>query len=173
MDINAVGNLLSGLVGAVIGALVGAKSAVVVAARQITANESLQRREELRALIAEFWGACDALWVAQQDLGWTILEMQVDREAAGDSHARQELWDRRASALRDIAAARKDCRRSMALIRLLHPELVPTAEELMHASQRFHPRQNEPNPGGNFENARSDALRSFEEAATAHLVSEP
>ncbi|GAA1446417.1 hypothetical protein GCM10009641_69930 [Mycobacterium cookii] len=170
MDMDALGNLLSGLIGAVVGALVGARAVGVVAARQITANEGLQRRDELRALIADFWGACDALWVAQQDLGWTILELQIHREA-GNGQGNQDQWDRRGDAFRDIAAALKDCRRSMALIRLLHPELTPSAHELMVASRDFHPRQNDPNPGAAFEDARATALRSFEEAAKTHLAS--
>lgn len=98
--------------------------------------------------------------------------MQIHREA-GNGQGSGELWERRATAFKEIAAALKDCRRSMALIQLLHPELAPTAEKLMHASREFHPRQTDPNPGQNFEKARADALTSFEDAARTHLASKP
>ncbi|MDR7251904.1 hypothetical protein J2X46_000880 [Nocardioides sp. BE266] len=170
MDVAALGNLLSGLVGAVIGALVGAKAATVVATRQIEASKGLQRRDELHALIAQFWGGCDALWVAQQDLGLTNLELMVSRQT-GNGNGRQDLFDRRGRAFEGIEAALKECRRALALIRLLHPALAPSAEALMNASRTYHPRPSDEDIQAKFQAPRAAALNAFEEAAQAQLVS--
>lgn len=167
MDIGALGNLLSGLAGAVLGALVGAVAVTKVAARQIMADRQLQRRDELRTVIAQLWGACDALWVAQQDLAWTVVSMQIDRQS--DITASKIQHAAREQSMAEIRAALKESRKALALIRLLHPDLVASAEELIATSRQFRPRPDAGDMGEEFEIARDQALADFERAARAQL----
>lgn len=168
MDADALGNLLSGLAGAVLGALVGGKAALVVAERQIKADRGLQRRDELRSVIAQFWGACDALWDAQQDLGWTIHELQLQHQSK-DYTGKEQLNERRMQKLGLIGAARGECRQALALLRLLFPGLVAAAEDLISTSASFSVKLEGGDMGKEHVAARDAALREFERQARGEL----
>lgn len=156
----AIGELLSGLIGAVLGALLGAKVALVVAQRQIRASQMLQRRDELRELVAQFWGACDGLWEAKQDLAWTIVEMQAQRQAGGSLGDVHETRRQQAFAL--ITSSEHEIRRSIALMRLLFAHLEESAEALAEKSRQFRPRPDAGDMGEEFTSARAAALNTFE-----------
>lgn len=168
MEGDALGNLLSGLVGAIFGALVGGRVALVVVARQIRADRELQRRDELRSVIAQFWGACDALWDAQKDLGWTIYELQLQHQSR-DYTGKEELNERRTRKLDLIEVASGECRKALALIRLLFPGLVASAEDLMSTSRRFSVKLEGGDMGKEHVAAREAALEQFEREAQREL----
>lgn len=164
MDADALGNLLSGLAGAILGALVGAKAALVVAERQIKADRGIQRRDELRTVVAQFWGACDALWDAQQDLGWAIYELQLQHQSK-DYTGKEQLNERRTQKLGLIAIATGECRQALALLRLIFPDLVASAEDLMSTSASFSVKLEGGDSGKAHVAARTAALQEFERLA--------
>ena len=162
-------DLLSGLLGAVIGGFMGGIVALVAVGRQIKADHGIQQRDELRAIIAQFWRACDALWSAQQDLGWAIVEIQINR-GVENGGALEHNHKARQEALQAIGHARKDAREAMALLRLLYPKLVPPAEALVSTSGQFTPRPDAGDMGEGFEAKRQAALDNFETTARAALT---
>lgn len=170
MSNEALGVLVSGLIGAVIGALIGAKVAVVVATRQIRAGQTLQRRDELREVVAQFWGAADLLWEAKQDLGWTIYEMQADRQAGLNAEVQRDLEVRRQGNFGLITSAERDARRALAIMRLLFPELLTPAQRLFDESRKnFRISLDGDDKGAATKTVRGQTLKEFERSATACL----
>jgi hypothetical protein len=131
----------------------------------------MQRRDELRTVIAQFWRSCDALWDAQQDLGWTIYELQLQQQTK-DYAGREQLNERRSQKLGQIGDARGECRQALALLRLLFPSLVTSAEHLMSTSARFSVKLEGGDSGKEHVAARTAALEEFERLARRELSDE-
>ena len=150
--------LLAGLGGALIGALAALASQGLAMRHQIRG----ERRRERVNLTSKFWAATDRLWAAANSLDYTILDIQASRQA-GHHDRLDELNNRRLQEIAERQEAMTEARFLLAQMRLVHPSIAKSAQQLLDASSHFDHKHRETRQH------RDDALDAFESAAIRSL----
>lgn len=159
--------VLSGLVGALIGGLLSGLATWFITGRQIAAQEAARRRNDLRAVVGEFWGAMDRLTVASADLAYAAND-SMHSQGQGPE-AQRAVGKRRQEAFMRIGEATHTGSSSLGLLRILDPELALAAQALFEEARKS-PEVLKPEVHAQQKADREVALRAFETAARNALV---